>query len=293
MRKFASFWKCVPAAVAAAVLCGPGFAGEVSDVSALLRAKQYGAALAQTDEHLAARPDDQQMRFLHGLALAGMGRRDEAISYFTKLCADYPTMPELYNNLAVLYAAGGQYDKARVALEAAVKANPSYAPAHENLADMYLQLAGQSYAEVLKLEPANADVRAKQTLLASAANYGGEHGAGMPKQEAEVVAAIEAWAHAWSARDVGAYLAFYSPDFRAPGNMARADWEAERSARLKEAAVISVAVRAPQVTVDGARASATFDQSYRSDRGASNDHKTLLWEKRDGKWKILREDSRK
>jgi tetratricopeptide (TPR) repeat protein len=293
MRKFASFMKCVPAALAAAVLCVPVFAGEVSDVSALLRAKQYGAALAQTDEHLAGKPDDPQMRFLRGLALAGMGRRDEAIAYFTKLSSDYPAMPELYNNLAVLHAAAGQYDKARMALEDAVKANPSYARAHENLADMYLQLAGQSYGAVLKLEPANADVRAKQALLASAANYGGEHAAGIPKQEAEVVAAIQEWAHAWSARDVGAYLAFYSPDFRTPGNIARADWEAERSARLKEASVISVAVRAPQVSVDGAKATATFDQSYRSDRIASNDHKTLVWEKRDDKWKILREDSRK
>lgn len=174
MRKFASFRKCVSAAIAAAVLCAPVLAAEVPDVSAMLRAKQYGAALARTDEYLVGRPTDPQLRFLKGLALAGMGRREEAIAHFTKLSSDYPAMPELYNNLAVLHAAEGQYDKARAALESAVKANPSYARAHENLADMYLQLAGLSYAEMLKLEPDHANVRAKQALVQSAVNYRGE-----------------------------------------------------------------------------------------------------------------------
>jgi tetratricopeptide (TPR) repeat protein len=40
---------------------------------------------------------------------------------FTKLTDDYPELPEPYNNLAVLYAAAGQYDKARAALEMAIE----------------------------------------------------------------------------------------------------------------------------------------------------------------------------
>jgi tetratricopeptide (TPR) repeat protein len=265
----------------------------VSDVSALLRAKQYAAALAQADEHLAARPDDPQVRFLKGLALTGLGRRDEALALLARLSADYPAMPELYNNLAVLHAAAGQYDKARAALEDAVKANPSYARAHENLGDMYLQLAAQSYAAMLKLEPNNGEVRARQALVQSAISHGGGHAASVPRQEAELVAAVNAWAQAWSARDVAAYLAFYSPDFRPPGNVPRAEWETERGSRLKEAAVIHVAVRAPEVAIDGDKATVKFEQSYQSDRTSSSGHKTLVWEKRDGAWKIVREESRK
>ena len=93
IRGFATVRKFVPAVIAAAVLCAPVFAVEVSEVSALLRAKQYAAALAKADEHLSNRPDDSQMRFLKGLALTGMERREEAISLFTKLSADYPGMP--------------------------------------------------------------------------------------------------------------------------------------------------------------------------------------------------------
>ena len=305
IRKFASFRKFVPAVIAATVLCATVFADEAPDVSALLRAKQYAAALAKTDEHLAGRPNDPQMRFLRGLALTGMGRREEAISHFTKLSSDYPAMPEPYNNLAVLYAAGGQYDKARVALESAVQANPAYARAHENLADMYLQLASQSYVAMLKLEPDNANVRAKQALLLSAVDYRGERAAAapaaartaaaavVPNQKAEVVTAIHEWAEAWSARDVAAYLDFYSPDFRTPSNMPRAAWESERRARLKGASFIHVTVRAPEVSIDGTKATAKFKQRYRSDRASSSDRKTLTWEKRGEKWKIVREDSHK
>ncbi|SFV13821.1 nuclear transport factor 2 family protein [Pseudoduganella namucuonensis] len=293
MRKSAGFGKLITVTMAAAALCAPVFAVEVSDVSALLRAKRYDTALARADEHLAAKPDDPRIRFLKGLALTGLGRRDEAIALLTALSADYPAMPELYNNLAVLHAAAGQPDKARAALEGAVKANPGYARGHENLADMYLQLAAQSYAAMLKLEPNNAEVRARQALLQSAMNYGGERAAGVPKQEAEVVAAVHAWAQAWSARDVPAYLAFYGRDFQPPGDIPRAAWEAERGARLKEASVIHVALKTPQVSLDGSRATATFEQSYRSDRSSSTVQKTLVLEKHDGAWKIVREDSRK
>lgn len=333
IRGFATVRKFIPAVIAATVLCTPVFASEISDVSTSLRAKQYAAALAKADEYLASRPDDPQMRFLKGLALTGMDRREEAISYFTKLSSDYPSMPEPYNNLAVLYAAGGQYDKARAALERAVQANPSYARAHENLADTYAQLASQSYAAMLKLEPDNANVRAKQALILSAINYRAGRTpaapaqsaqapittpaaparweqapttaaasarraqapttAAAPGQEAEVVAAIDEWAQAWSARDVADYLDFYSPDFRTPHHMSRAHWEAKRRARLKEASFIDVEIQSPEVSIDGTKATTTFYQSYRSDRSSSRDRKTLIWEKQDGKWKIVREDSRK
>ena len=50
-----------------------------------------------------------------------MARRQtaEAIQVFTGLTEDYPELPEPYNNLAVLYAQQGDYEKARDALEAA------------------------------------------------------------------------------------------------------------------------------------------------------------------------------
>jgi tetratricopeptide (TPR) repeat protein len=297
IRGLARFRKCVSVVIAATMLCAPAYADEISDVSALLEGGQYAVALAKTDEYLSSRPNDSQMRFLKGLALTGMGRRDEAMSQFTNLTSDFPDMPEPYNNLAVLYAESGQYDKARAALERAVNVNSTYALAHENLANMYVQLAAQSYASALKLAPDNVNVRAKHALLLSAINHRGERpatdGTSAGNAKVEVLNAIQEWAKAWSARDIAAYIDFYSQDFLTPHNRPRAKWEGERRARLKEASYIKVSIQDPEISIDGMKATATFIQHYRSDRSSSLDRKTITWEKRGEKWKIVREDSRK
>jgi len=61
-------------------------------------------------------------------------------------------MPEPYNNLAVLYAAEGQERKAAEALEQAIRTNPSYTTAHENLGDLYARMASEAYAKALQLD---------------------------------------------------------------------------------------------------------------------------------------------
>lgn len=136
----------------AALLCGaPAYADEVADIGKLMRAGQLPAALQKTDGALAARPRDPQLRFLKGLILAEQNRNNEAIAVFQKLTEDYPQLPEPYNNLAVLYASAGQYDKARVSLERAIRTNPAYATAHENLGDVYAKLASQAYDKAMQL----------------------------------------------------------------------------------------------------------------------------------------------
>jgi len=64
-------------------------------------------------------PQDAEARFSRGLVLVKLSRTDEAIKVFADLTRDYPQLPEPYNNLAVLYAQKGDYEKARDALEAA------------------------------------------------------------------------------------------------------------------------------------------------------------------------------
>jgi tetratricopeptide (TPR) repeat protein len=74
-------------------------------------------------------------------------------------------LPEPYNNLAVLYASQGQYDNARAALEMAIRTNPSYATAHENLGDVYAKLASQAYSKALQLDSSNTGVQPKLALI--------------------------------------------------------------------------------------------------------------------------------
>ena len=140
-------------------------ADEYTDVNRLVQAKQYDEALARADKYLAAKPRDPQMRFLKGVIEADSGKRAEAIATYTQLTQEYPELPEPYNNLAVLYAQENEYDKAREALEGAVRANPSYAIAYENLGDVYAKLASQSYAKAQRIDPANASAPAKLALV--------------------------------------------------------------------------------------------------------------------------------
>ena len=134
-------------------------------VQRLMRANQWNEALAQADQFLASKPRDTQMRFMRGVILTEAGRTTDAIATFDKLTEDFPELPEPYNNLAVLYAGQGQFDKARAALEMAIRTNPSYATAHENLGDVYAKLASQAYSKALQLDARNTAVAPKLQLI--------------------------------------------------------------------------------------------------------------------------------
>ncbi|MBS0292707.1 MAG: tetratricopeptide repeat protein [Proteobacteria bacterium] len=141
-------------------------ADDYADITQLLRAGKVQEALTKVDQRIAANPRDPQLRFLRGVAQADMGKQADAIATFTKLTEDYPELPEPYNNLAVLYANQNQLDKARAALEMAIRTNPSYSTAHENLGDIYAKLAGQAYSKALQLDASQANsLRPKLALI--------------------------------------------------------------------------------------------------------------------------------
>ncbi|HRE18523.1 MAG TPA: tetratricopeptide repeat protein, partial [Rhodocyclaceae bacterium] len=127
-------------------------ADNLPEVQKLIKAGQFPQALTKVDAYLASRPKDAQGRFFKGLILTEMNKPAEAIAVFTKLTEDYPELPEPYNNLAVLYAQQKQFDKARTALEMAIRTHPSYAIAYENLGDIYAKLASQAYDKALQLD---------------------------------------------------------------------------------------------------------------------------------------------
>lgn len=151
--------------LAAALAASAVYADDYSDVSQLLRAGKLSEAMIKADSYLSTKPTDPQMRFLKGVIQRNLGKPADAIATFTKLTEDYPELPEPYNNLAVLYAGQSQFDKARAALEMAIRTNPSYATAHENLGDVYARLASQAYNNALQLDGTNATVPPKLALI--------------------------------------------------------------------------------------------------------------------------------
>ena len=140
-------------------------ADTLQDISKQIRQGQHAQAMEQIDKYLAAKPKDAQGRFLKGILLTEMNKPNEAIAIFTKLTEDYPELPEPYNNLAVIYAQQKQYDKAKQALEMAIRTHPSYATAHENLGDLYARLASQAYDKALQIDSSNASAQNKLALI--------------------------------------------------------------------------------------------------------------------------------
>lgn len=305
-------------------------ADDIQDINQLLRKGDLNNALSRANQSLAKNPKDAQVRFLKGLVLADLNKTSEAIQVFTSITDDYPELPEPYNNLAVLYASQGKYDAAKNALEMAIRTHPSYATAHENLGDLYAKMASQAYDKALQIDGDNKTAQAKLTLIkdmmsgqprktvaakapASNATSPITVVVGKPptppvttKPEttaptkpttistgvADPVEFVQAWAKAWSNKDVDTYLAHYSPDF-SPSGMSYTDWATQRRERISKAERISVTLRDISVQrVSSNRATVQFKQAYESGQLKNTSSKTLELELADGKWRILRESGR-
>ncbi len=153
------------ALLALALQCGWAVADSYDDASRLFKQGNHAAALEKIEAVIAANPRDARARFLKGLILTEQNKPNDAIKVFTALTDDYPELPEPYNNLAVLYASQGQYDKARKALEMAIRTHPSYAIAHENLGDVYAKMASEAYDKALQLDRGNAAAQTKLAMI--------------------------------------------------------------------------------------------------------------------------------
>ena len=102
-------------------------------------------ALQRLEQALAQRPGDAALRFLQAVLLSETGQTPQAQRLLERMTEEFPDLPEPYNNLAVLQAANGQLDQARSLLETALRLDPAYRTAHENLGDVLVRLAQRAY----------------------------------------------------------------------------------------------------------------------------------------------------
>jgi len=128
-----------------------------NDVRKLLRQAKYSQALLLVNKGLANNPRDPQMRFWQGFIFEQLGQPDMAKQVYLDLTREYPELAEPFNNLGVIYAAKGDYPNAKAALDGALRANPNYAAAHENMGDLLVNMARQAYERSLAIEPKQRD----------------------------------------------------------------------------------------------------------------------------------------
>ena len=141
------------------------YAEQLKSARALIGQRQFAEAIAILDRLTTDRPREPQARFLKGIALTDSDKLDDAITAFRGVLADFPELPEPHNNLAVLYARKGEYELARVELEAAINAAPDYVVAYENLGDVHARLAAQNYERVVARDAKNKTAPVKLKVV--------------------------------------------------------------------------------------------------------------------------------
>lgn len=291
-------------------------ADNLSDAQHLLKQGQPVPALEKVEAHLAGKPADAQGRFTKGLILTEMGRWADAMTVFSKLIEDYPELPEPYNNLAVLYAEQKQYDKARTALEMAIRIQPDYATAYENLGDIHARLAIQAYDKALQLDPGKKPAQLKlsklRDLAGSALGKAATTASGLTVREggaavsplaasqekpsvapagdeAEIGRLVQGWARAWSRKDAKAYFAYYAADFRTPRGMTRNAWEEARTRPMRKPGKLLVEVEDIRVSLADGQATVRFRQRFSSPALTSTVGKVMVLVKSGGRWLIQQE----
>ncbi len=120
-------------------------------LSRALSAGNIEPSLRELQQRVTDAPENIQYRFLQARALALAGRRDEARQAYQAMTERFPELPEPHNNLAVLHAQAGAWDLARASLELAVRTDPNYRTAWENLGDVYARQAAEAYARAQSL----------------------------------------------------------------------------------------------------------------------------------------------
>lgn len=278
---------------------------------------RHEEALERLNAYLKRDPGDARARFLRGIVWVEQNETAKAIEAFTKLTADFPNLPEPHNNLAVLYAARGEYVKARDALLVAIRTHPSYATAHENLGDIYARMAGAAYDKALQLDRKNTTAKAKLGLVHELFSIrpmgiGGagsvqvavrpERGLGASAavrnstvgnraaMEVQILLVLEEWANAWSSQDTPQYLSFYAKDFAPPAGVSRARWEELRRRRVESPGFIEVSIGDPLVEMRGDDlAQVTFLQAYQSDVYRDEVRKSIYVKRVGQEWKIVSE----
>src|SRR6266513_2532287 len=275
-------------------------ADELQDIDRHAKQGQHAKAFERVNRYLAQTPRDPKGRFIKGLILAEQNKGAEAIEVFTALSRDYPELPEPYNNLAVLYAAQGQYEKARQQLEMSIRTHPSYATAYENLGDVYTKLASQAYDKALQFDSSNSAAKNKLSLVrdlmssnraprASSASSGtSPEPVQPPAAKTTTAKATEVKAAAGQAKPAATRPA--EKQTQATKGEARSQWEAARRQRISAPKKIDVAIESPKVVLKGENdAVVSFRQVYRSDSLKVNSRKTLVMVRREGRWLIQQE----
>ena len=132
--------------------CSPLNAADQFDagtINQLIKNNQLILALEKVDEWLDLQPSAALPLFLKARILTTDGKSDQAVTIYEKMIEVEPDFPEAYNNLGLIYAAGGNLEKATRYFQLGLQTNPTYATLYQNLSTLYAARAISAYRKAL------------------------------------------------------------------------------------------------------------------------------------------------
>jgi len=290
----------------------------------LIVQKQYAKAIQSGEQTLRQTPQDANTRFLAAYAYQMTGKTDQAIKMYEDLIRDEPQLPEPRNNLAMIFLAQGDYDRASQLLVSAINTRINYAIAYNNLSQVYKGIASEAYRRAISesSEPAkythDIELMAITRLDHSSAESQTQI-ASLPTSEpvlpkatateapvAEEASAIPSlvnianldtlmiekvmsWAKTWSSKDFDNYKASYAPDYRDKFKT-HEQWVQYRRGRILRPGDIKVDVSNFSIKQrNSTTVTVDFTQAFSSPNYSDRVVKRLYFERLGNQWKIAKE----
>jgi hypothetical protein len=291
---------------AAIILCllvnGTALAvASVPQMQQLITQQRFVDAASTGEQLLEQNPRHSQARFLTAYAYQMSAQTEQAIRLYQGLIEDNPQLPEPRNNLAMIYLAQGDYDRASQLLVEALNTHSSYAIAYDNLSQVYKGIASEAYRRavsessepsrythkieltaITELETAPEQLPASESVTApTLVNFA--------NQKTLLIESVKSWAQAWSDKNFAVYTGFYTPQYRAKFQ-SHQQWIEQRRNRIMRPGTINVEVSDIQIKWRSEnRAIIDFEQAFDSPRYSDRVKKRLGFNLTGSEWKITEE----
>ncbi|MCP4875872.1 MAG: tetratricopeptide repeat protein [Gammaproteobacteria bacterium] len=304
MQRFLVILFCLLGVVSASA------ATPVQQLQQLIEQENFAQAAKNGERLLQQNPKQLRARFLTAYAYQMRANTDKAVALYQGLIDDNPELPEPRNNLAMIYLAQGDYDRASQLLVEAINTHISYATAYANLSQVYKGIASEAYRravsessepakythnieltaitklDTVEREPTVIEAVDSQTL-ATAANQ--ESAIDAANQATRLIERVKNWAGAWSDKDFTRYTGFYSTQYRARFS-SHDRWLAHRRERIMRPGSIKVEISNIQIKWRSEnRAIIDFTQAFDSARYSDRVVKRLGFSRMGSEWKITEE----
>ena len=124
-------------------------ASSIDELKKLVDQGNYAVASETGEELLLKQPGNARIQFLTAFAYQQDHNNQKAAEHYKELILQHPELPEPRNNLAMIFIADGDYEKASQLLVDAINTQQSYAIAYQNLNRIYASMASEAYKQAV------------------------------------------------------------------------------------------------------------------------------------------------